>query len=58
MERSLGWFMRARRNCRDYERLPTHAEAHLTWSAITLMLRRLTRQPATTSLTGPGDQAA
>jgi len=36
--------MRARRNARDYERLPAHAEAHLAWSAITLMLRRLTRQ--------------
>jgi hypothetical protein len=35
--------MRACRNARDYERLPTHAEAHLTWSAITLMLRRLAR---------------
>ncbi|MFD5467986.1 DUF6192 family protein [Kitasatospora sp. NPDC127059] len=45
VERSLAWFMRARRNCRDYERLPAHAEAHLAWSAITLMLRRLTRPP-------------
>jgi transposase len=45
VERSLAWFMRARRNARDYERLPAHAEAHLVWSAITLMLRRLTRRP-------------
>jgi hypothetical protein len=44
VERSLAWFMRARRNVRDYERLPAHAEAHLTWSAITLMLRRLARK--------------
>lgn len=49
VERSLAWFMRARRNCRDYERLPAHAEAHLAWSAITLMLRRLTRTPGTTT---------
>ncbi|MFJ2191901.1 IS5 family transposase [Kitasatospora sp. NPDC087861] len=49
VERSLAWFMRARRNCRDYERLPAHAEAHLAWSAITLMLRRLTRTAATTA---------
>ncbi|WP_412752070.1 hypothetical protein [Krasilnikovia sp. M28-CT-15] len=33
----------ARRNARDHERLPEHAEAHLLWSAITLMTRRLTR---------------
>ncbi|GAA3222430.1 hypothetical protein [Actinocorallia longicatena] len=39
--------MRARRNCRDYERLPGHAEAFLNWTTITLMTRRLTRkQPA------------
>ncbi|MEY9950426.1 transposase [Kitasatospora sp. GAS1066B] len=37
------WFMRARRNCRDYERLPAHAEAHLQWSAITPMRRHLAR---------------
>ena len=35
--------MRARRNSRDYERLPEHAEAHITWANITLMARRLTR---------------
>jgi transposase len=43
VERSLAWIMRARRNCRDYERLASHAEAHITWAAITLMTRRLTR---------------
>ncbi|MFD7450862.1 IS5 family transposase [Kitasatospora sp. NPDC059827] len=58
VERSLAWFMRARRNCRDYERLPAHAEAHLTWSAITLMLRRLTRRPPAAGPAVPGDQAA
>lgn len=39
--------MNARRSVRDYERLPQHAEAHLTWALITLMTRRLTRK-------GPG----
>jgi transposase len=43
VERSLGWIMNARRNARDYERLPPHAEAHLNWAFITLMTRRLTR---------------
>ncbi|MEU8965881.1 transposase [Streptomyces sp. NPDC048491] len=43
VERSIGWAMNARRNCRDYERLPQHSEAHLNWSFITLMTRRLTR---------------
>lgn len=35
--------MRARRNVRDYERLPARSEAHLTWAAISLMPRRLDR---------------
>ncbi|MGW3691351.1 hypothetical protein [Streptomyces sp. NPDC005125] len=26
-----------------YERLPQHSEAHLTWSLISLMTRRITR---------------
>ncbi|GAA4607462.1 hypothetical protein BJY16_006344 [Actinoplanes octamycinicus] len=43
MERSLSWLMRARRNSRDYERLPEHAEAHITWANITLMTRRISR---------------
>lgn len=33
----------ARRNCRDYERLPQHAEAHLAWTVMSLMTRRLTK---------------
>ncbi|MFI6663261.1 hypothetical protein ACIBL8_48260 [Streptomyces sp. NPDC050523] len=37
--------MKARRNVRDYERLIAHSEAHLTWTFITLMVRRLTRPP-------------
>lgn len=35
-----------RRLLRDYERLPQHTEAMFTVAAITLMSRRLTRQPA------------
>ncbi len=46
VERSLSWLTRARRNVRDYERLPQHSEAHLTWAAVTLMTRRLTRKRA------------
>ncbi|MFE5009865.1 MULTISPECIES: hypothetical protein [unclassified Streptomyces] len=42
VERSIGWIMNSRRNCRDYERLPQHAEAHLNWAFITLITRRLT----------------
>ncbi len=44
VERTLGWIMKGRRNVRDYERLPQHSEAHLTWALITLMTRRLTRK--------------
>lgn len=36
--------MNARRNARDYERLPQHSEAHLNCSLITIMSRRLTRK--------------
>jgi transposase len=44
VERSLSWIMRARRNCRDFERLARHSEAHILWTSITLMTRRLTRK--------------
>ncbi|NEC03416.1 transposase [Streptomyces anulatus] len=44
VERTLGWIMKARRNVRDYERLPQYSEAHLTWALITLMTRRITRK--------------
>ncbi|MEU1145723.1 transposase [Streptomyces sp. NPDC005901] len=44
VERSNSWTMRARRNARDYERLMSHAEAHIQWAFITLMTRRLARQ--------------
>lgn len=43
VERSLAWLTHARRLVRDYERSPEHAEALLTWAAVTLMTRRLTR---------------
>ncbi|MDQ1046291.1 transposase [Streptomyces sp. V4I2] len=49
VERSWSWIMRARRHCRDHERLPEMSESLITWVAITLMSRRLTRrktQPA------------
>ncbi|QHC26762.1 hypothetical protein GR130_08175 [Streptomyces sp. GS7] len=35
--------MNARRNVRDYERLPQHSEAHLNWTLITIMIRRLSQ---------------
>ncbi|MGP3972241.1 hypothetical protein [Streptomyces sp. 6N223] len=41
VERTIGWLMNARRNVRDYERLPQHAEAHLAWALITVMAKRL-----------------
>ncbi|WP_067490431.1 hypothetical protein [Actinomadura hibisca] len=41
---------RARRNRRDHERRAAHSEAMITWAAIMLMTRRLTRkQPAQTA---------
>jgi hypothetical protein len=46
VERSVSWIMRARRNCRDYEALPQHSEAHLAWTVVTLMTRRLTKPVA------------
>ncbi|QIS24234.1 transposase [Nocardia terpenica] len=44
VERSLAWIVRRRRCVRDYERLPEHHEAMVTWSMIMLMSRRLARQ--------------
>lgn len=43
VERTSSWIMRARRHCRDHERLPEMSESLITWGAITLMTRRLTR---------------
>ncbi|WP_326809835.1 IS5 family transposase [Streptomyces scopuliridis] len=44
VERSLAWITQARRHARDYERLVQHSETLITWAAITLMTRRLTRK--------------
>lgn len=44
VERSLVWMMHAHRHARDYERLVQHSESLITWAAITLMTRRLTRR--------------
>jgi len=43
VERTLGWITRRRRCVRDYERLPEHHEAMVTWSMIIHMSRRLAR---------------
>ncbi|MBB5938972.1 transposase [Streptomyces zagrosensis] len=48
VERTLGSIMNALRNARDYERLPQHSEAHLNWSLITLMIKRLTWRKSAT----------
>lgn len=42
------WTMRGRRNARDYERLMSHAEAHVQWAFVTLNPRRLTRRNSRT----------
>ncbi|MGW0792960.1 transposase [Streptomyces sp. NPDC002911] len=44
VERSHAWVMHARRHARDYERLVQHSESLVTWAAITLMTRRITRR--------------
>lgn len=44
VERSLAWIRHARRHARDYERLIQHSESLITWAAITLMTRRITRR--------------
>ncbi|WP_406480419.1 IS5 family transposase [Streptomyces sp. NBC_01615] len=44
VERTWSWIMRARRHCRDHERLPEMSESLITWAAVTLMTRRLTRR--------------
>lgn len=43
VEWTLAWISRRRRLVRDYERLPEHHEALVTWSMIILMSRRLAR---------------
>ncbi|WP_175647285.1 transposase [Streptomyces cyaneochromogenes] len=44
VERGRSWIMRARRHCRDHERLPEMSESLIKWAAITLMSRPLTRR--------------
>lgn len=45
VERSAAWVMHARRHARTrYERLVQHSETLITWAAITLMTRRITRR--------------
>ncbi|MFD7232663.1 hypothetical protein [Streptomyces sp. NPDC059881] len=44
VERTIDWCMNARRNARDYERLPQHSEVHLNWALITMMTRHFTRK--------------
>jgi transposase len=41
--RSLAWVMNVRRHARVYERLIQHLERLITWAAITLITRRLSR---------------
>jgi putative transposase len=44
VERTFSWITQARRNVRDYERLPAHSATFINISMITMMTRRLTRQ--------------
>lgn len=46
VERTFGWFMRFRRNVRDYEQDTESSEAQLKISMIALMLNRLCPRPA------------
>ena len=50
-ERTFPWISQARRNVRDYERLPHHSEAFINWTMITIMTPRLTRQKQRASTT-------
>jgi transposase len=43
VERSIGWLMRYRRLCRNYEHLPAHQEAMIWWASTIIMTRRLAR---------------
>ncbi len=44
VERTFAWISRHRRTVRDYERLPDHHRAMVTWAMITVMTRRLARR--------------
>jgi hypothetical protein len=43
VERSIGWLMRYRRLCRNYERLHKNQEAMIWWANTMIMTRRLAR---------------
>jgi transposase len=43
VERSIGWLMRYRRLCRNYERLQKNQEAMIWWANTMIMTRRLAR---------------
>jgi transposase len=43
VERANAWTLNARRNVRDYERLPQNSEAFINWAHIMVMTRHLTR---------------
>jgi transposase len=45
--RTLAWISKHRRCVRDYERLPAHHAAMVTWAMVAVMTRRLAR-PSTT----------
>jgi transposase len=44
VERTFAWIAKHRCTARDYERLPDHHQAMVTWAMITVMTRRLARQ--------------
>jgi putative transposase len=44
VERTFAWISRHRRTVRDYERLPDHHRAMVTWAMTTVMTRRLARR--------------
>jgi transposase len=43
VERTLAWIAKHRRTVRDYERLPAHHAAMVTWAMVAVMTRRLAR---------------
>ena len=43
VERTLAWISKHRRCVRDYERLPAHHQAMVTWAMVAVMTRRLAR---------------
>lgn len=49
--------MHARHHARDYERLVQHSESLITWAAITLMTRRITRRNSRRSGQPPSREA-